>query len=85
MYGKNKCTKTYLNEIKLEYKLISYGLVRIKDEYWCMVSQWKCKLGDEYLLYSLDKVQYDINQRTRLIVLGWEEASWKIRIPNIAL
>ena len=83
--GKHKCVENYLNAIELEYRNIdNISLQEVRMNISVRYHEGNDAKGNAYPLHPLDEVQENVNQWTKRILLGPEEASWKGHSPNVA-
>ena len=83
--GKHKCVENYLNAIELEYQNIdNISLQEVRMNISVRYHEGNDVKGNAFPLHPLDEVQENVNQWTKRILLGPDEASWKGHSPNVA-
>ena len=78
MPGKYKCVDNYLNAIELEYKTTDN--ISSQEERMNISVRYHEAIDKEwnsFPLHLLDKIQVNINQWTKRILLGPDKAYWK--------
>ena len=83
--SKYKCVESYLNAIELEYQNIdNKSLQEARMNISVRYHEGFDVNGNMSHLHPLDEVQENINQWTKQILLGPDEASWKVHSTNVA-